>query len=398
MQLPAPTRARTATRRREIRMLVLDAITAIAAVILLAYATLEPPGLDESPKPVLVCWLAALVVGLPIAVRRLSPRVVLCFVLCAGSLVTATAVVSEGVVFIAYVPTALALYLVALRSPRIWSFAVLPICIFATAMMIFLFYSRAVEPQQRSDGFGEIAGIWLMLAVAWGLGTLIRWRRFLADRIVQERARDAVVDERLRIARELHDIVGHSMSLIAVKATVANHLADVRPEETRAALAIIEETSRNALGEIRKVLGILRSDTGSGAELVPVVGLSDVRELADRAESAGVEVDLVVRSVGPLPVAMELSIYRIVQEGLTNVISHAAPTHCRVDVDADELGVRIEVTDDGPRQPRTPARTSGGHGLIGINERVTMFGGTFAAGPRGEGGFRLSAHLPYEAS
>ncbi|GAA3163372.1 sensor histidine kinase [Nonomuraea salmonea] len=209
-----------------------------------------------------------------------------------------------------------------------------------------------------------------------------------------------MADERRRIARELHDVIGHSMSLIAVKATVANHVADARPQEARAALAIIEQTSRSTLAEIHRVLGLLRSDgdprlTQEETHL-PVPGVADLPGLADHARSAGVEVDLTVHEEAELPAAVAMSIYRIVQQALTNVITHAAPTHCSVSVHINPRETTIEVLDDGPRHGRPPRTGPGGHGLIGMRERVKLYGGTFSAGPRPEGGFRVAARLPYD--
>ncbi|MBG0831683.1 sensor histidine kinase [Planomonospora sp. ID67723] len=208
----------------------------------------------------------------------------------------------------------------------------------------------------------------------------------------------AVSDERRRIARELHDVIGHSMSLIAVKATVANHLAEARPQEVRAALAVIEQTSRSTLAEIHRVLDLLRSDGDPRQDRLPAPGMADLPELAVHARSAGIEVDLTVREEAALPPAVAMSVYRIVQQALTNVITHVGPTRCAVTVDVDGRQAAIEVVDDGPhhgRPPRAGRADQGGRGLIGVRERARMYGGTFSAGPRPEGGFHVSARLPY---
>ncbi|WP_449060712.1 sensor histidine kinase [Planomonospora algeriensis] len=236
----------------------------------------------------------------------------------------------------------------------------------------------------------------MLLSAAWAAGTVVRWKRETTARLVRHLAEAAVTDERRRIARELHDIIGHSMSLIAVKATVANHVADTRPQEVRAALAVIEQTSRSTLAEIHRVLDLLRSDGDSQQAPVPVPGMADLPGLADHARSAGIEVDLTVRQEAELPVAVAVSVYRIVQQALTNVVTHAGHTRCSVTVDADGREAAVEVVDDGPRHGRPPRAEHGGHGLIGMRERVRMYGGTFEAGPRPEGGFRVSARLPYD--
>jgi signal transduction histidine kinase len=241
------------------------------------------------------------------------------------------------------------------------------------------------------DAAGALAGLGftaLAVGAPWLLGLAVRERRAAAGRA----AAQAVSDERLRIARELHDIVAHSMSLIAVKAAIANHVADARPRETRDALRVIEATSRGALGQLRRAVGALR-DEGS---LAPAPGLGELPALAEQAASGGVDVRLDVRldvrGEAEVPEAVALSAYRIVQESLTNVVKHAAPARCEVVVSVGAAAVHIEVTDDG-RLPHTP--TGGGHGLIGIRERVAVYGGDFAAGPRSDGGFRVAVRLPY---
>ncbi|MBX6722289.1 MAG: sensor histidine kinase, partial [Dactylosporangium sp.] len=239
------------------------------------------------------------------------------------------------------------------------------------------------------------------LAGAWVAGLLVRSRRTANARLATEIAHAAAVEERLRISRELHDIIGHSLSLIAVKATVANHVADVRPEEARAALTVIEHTSRTTLTEIRRVLGALRSDTNQPHVDMPRAGLDALAELADRVTSTGLAVDLDMRSEmddgRPLPTAVGVSVYRIVQEALTNVVAHSAATRCRVVVHVGRREVTIEVTDPGPPRRTRPA-AEGGYGLIGMRERALLYGGTFQAGPDRDGGFRVSARLPYESA
>jgi signal transduction histidine kinase len=206
-----------------------------------------------------------------------------------------------------------------------------------------------------------------------------------------------VSEERLRIARELHDVVAHSMSLIAVKAGVANHVAASRPEEAADALRVIEDTSKQALTEMRRVLGVLRTDDAPRDELAPAPGLGNLPELAERAASAGVRVILDLRADPDLPTGVSLSGYRIVQEALTNVIRHAAPARCAVTVTARDGEVRIEVVDDGAGRGVPPAEHHPGHGLAGMRERALACGGEFTAGPHSGSGFRVNARLPYQA-
>ncbi len=173
------------------------------------------------------------------------------------------------------------------------------------------------------------------------------------------RACGAVLDERSRIARELHDIVAHSIGVIAVKAGVANHVMRAQPEEAENALRDIETTSRGALAEMRQLLGVLRAEPVELGAPPRVAGLPD---LAARAETAGVRVELTVDGVGALPEGLDLTVYRIVQEALTNVTKHAAPASCRVVINGDGREVRVEVTDDGTRV----SSGEGGHGLVGM--------------------------------
>ena len=214
-----------------------------------------------------------------------------------------------------------------------------------------------------------------------------------------------MADERLRIARELHDVITHSISLITVKASVANYLIDSRPDDVRDALTVIEDTGRRALTEMRRMLGVLRAGTDSAAPLpgdtgderLPAPGLADLAGLAGHAAEAGVHADLDVDPAPGLPDGVALAAYRIIQEALTNVVKHAAPTRCRVRVDRTARDVFIDVTDAGNIR-RTQHAAAGGHGFIGMRERVTLFGGEFTAGPGPGGGFRVTARLPLTAT
>jgi signal transduction histidine kinase len=243
-----------------------------------------------------------------------------------------------------------------------------------------------------------VAGlVLLVIGGAWGMGFTVRGRRTEAARELRRRSERALDEERLRIARELHDIVSHNLSLIAVKAGVAGHVAEADPREARAALKVIEETSRSALVEMRRTLGVLRT---VGAPLGPVPDLDGLDSLAAEAHRAGVDVDLTVHATEGLAEGTQLTIYRIVQEALTNAVRHAAPTNCQVRVEADAREIRIDIADEGP--PSTPGQIvrelPGGHGLLGMRERAMMYGGTFEAGPRPEGGFAVSVRLPAEGN
>jgi signal transduction histidine kinase len=246
-----------------------------------------------------------------------------------------------------------------------------------------------------------------VIAVAWVLGRFVGDRQIYAARLEErtaelERAREelarrAVVEERLRLARELHDVVAHAMSVIAVQSGVGAHVAASRPEEVGKALAAIEATSRGALEELRRLLGVLRQDNESQASLTPVPGLANLESLLAEVGKAGLAVRVRVEGAPlQLPAGVDLSAYRIVQEALTNVVKHAGPAHAQVTIGFRDQEVTVEVTDDGRGAvpPAGDGRMGTGHGLIGMRERVAAFGGDLQVGPRPGGGFRVAARLP----
>jgi signal transduction histidine kinase len=249
-----------------------------------------------------------------------------------------------------------------------------------------------------------------LLAAAWLLGQFAHNYRAYAARLEErttelEQARDelarrAVVEERLRLARELHDVVAHAMSVIAVQSGVGAHVADTNPQEAAKALAAIEATSRAALEELRRLLGVLRQEDEPQGALAPVPGLADLDSLLAEVGKAGLAVKLQINGTRPpLPAGVDLSAYRIVQEALTNVVKHAGPAHAQVVVGYRDQDVTLEVIDDG-RGAVTSAsdgRVGTGHGLIGMRERVQVFGGDLQTGPRPGGGFRVAARLPLAA-
>ena len=213
-------------------------------------------------------------------------------------------------------------------------------------------------------------------------------------------ARQAVTEERLRLARELHDVVAHAMSVIAVQSGVGAHVADSRPGEVGKALAAIEATSRAALTELRRLLGVLRQDGEPQASLTPAPGLANLEGLLAEVAEAGLAVRLRVEGApSPLPAGVDLSAYRIVQEALTNVVKHAGPAHAQVTIRYRDQEVAVEVIDDGPGVAAVAAdgRRGTGHGLIGMVERVAAFGGDLEVGPRPGGGSGVAARLPLAA-
>jgi signal transduction histidine kinase len=205
----------------------------------------------------------------------------------------------------------------------------------------------------------------------------------------------AAAQERLRIAQELHDVIGHSLGVIAVQAGVGMHVIDAAPDEAKRALEHISRTSRSSLAEIRRLLGLVRAGDGPTAPYAPTPGLADLARLVDDVTGTGLAVDL---SMAPdardLPPGVELAAYRIVQEALTNARKHAGATRATVRL-AVERGVLCVAVDDDGTGP-ADGTAAGGHGLIGMRERVAVYGGSLQVGPNAGGGCRVAATLPFQ--
>ncbi|MFC8828349.1 sensor histidine kinase [Streptomyces sp. NPDC057137] len=240
----------------------------------------------------------------------------------------------------------------------------------------------------------------LALVAAWMIGLSIRERREHAVVQRTQAAAQAVAAERLRIARELHDMIAHSIGVIAIQAGVGSRVIGTQPDEARKALVSIEATSRETLAGLRRTLGTLRrTEPVPGAEPVsldPAPGLADVERLAaSTSAGAGVRVELRWRGVRrAIPADIDLSAYRIVQEAVTNVVRHAGTRSCRVTVEYGAEEVSVEVVDDGCGCEPADIDRAGGWGLVGMRERVGLLDGRLTAGPRAEGGFRVAAWLP----
>jgi signal transduction histidine kinase len=224
--------------------------------------------------------------------------------------------------------------------------------------------------------------------------TLLEERSVVLEREREERARAAVAEERTRIARELHDVVAHAISVIVLQARGGRRLLSQDPDETRRALDTIERTGSQALGEMRRLLGMLRADDEQLA-LAPQPSLSALDVLAREVTRAGLPVEVLIEGEpAELPAGVDLSAFRIVQEALTNALKHAGPARARVLVRYGDGELEIEVVDDGSAVGNGEGT---GHGLLGIRERVTVYGGTFEAGRRTVGGYAVRARLPYAA-
>lgn len=225
----------------------------------------------------------------------------------------------------------------------------------------------------------------------------IRERAERAERTREEEARRRVAEERLRIARDLHDVVAHHIALVNVQAGVASHVMDKRPDLAKEALAHVREASRSALNELRATVGLLRQSGDPEAPTEPAPGLAHIDGLLDTFRNAGLPVEFAAAErAEPLPAAVDLAAYRIIQEALTNVRKHAgAGAHAEVSVVRVGGTVEVTVLDDG-KGTGEPA-DGGGHGLLGMRERVTALGGALSAGPRYGGGFRAQAILPVKS-
>jgi signal transduction histidine kinase len=336
--------------------------------------------------------LSAAVVG-PVALwwRRRSPKAVAAAVVATGA-----ALWASGVPPIGHGPAVVvAVYTLGAMLPR------------RTSLAAAGFVLAAVAVHQVAtwwvDG-SSFAGNVVIIAGSWWLGDAARRRRDEAaaharraeelDAARDELARRAVAEERLRIARELHDVVAHAMSVVAVQAGTGRVAFDREPELARASLARIETLSREAMAEMRRLLAVLRPDDDAAGR-APVASLQDLARLVASSRAAGVEVD--VRITGEprrLPNGVDVAAFRIVQESLTNVARHAEAHRAEVSICYGDEAIVIEVDDDGP------ARAGDGQpgvGIVGMRERAAACGGTLAAGRRPDGGFQVLARLPTSA-
>ena len=250
-------------------------------------------------------------------------------------------------------------------------------------------------------GAGNFLFSAVVFTISWSLGfglgrkfdeaERVKERLASAERERVERARLAVTEERTRIARELHDVVGHSVSVMTVQASAARRLLRPHQIKEREALMVVEQTGREALAEMRKMVGVLRRPEEAPA-LAPQPSLEHLDKLIARTEERGLPVELQIEGrVEPLPAGIDLTAYRLVQEGLTNAIKHARAQHAKVLVRYGDGHVELTVTDDGMGDG---GGESGGNGLVGMRERVSVYGGVLEAGPLAEGGYQLRARLP----
>jgi signal transduction histidine kinase len=358
-----------------------------------------------------VALLAVAIVAVAVALRRRNPILMLNLLL-AGSAVIALAWgqiafqpgAPKSVFVVFFLPVAYVLYLVAATYERTTQ---------AVRAVATVVVALAVDQVLLTLGGGWTPLVWNALLpvvpgliITWSVGYIVRQRRRYAIGLQTEAASKAVAEERLRIARELHDVVAHSMSVIAVQAGYGQYVIDTQPADARSALGAIQTTSREALEEMRRMLGVLRqAEPSPTAPLYPAPGLADLERLADRTRGAGVEVTVRREGIArQLPASIDMSAYRIVQEALTNVVKHARASACQVLLRFTDAELILEVTDGGAGVPVLVGagdwspQASGGHGIIGMRERLALVGGQLAAGPLPGYGFQVRARIPLPPS
>jgi signal transduction histidine kinase len=372
-----------------------DAVLAIVVFLVALFVKSEGPNDDlaiRSPKEVSIAGLLVLAVASgALYWRRSRPLFVLGVTLSASALsygLTSLGSVGAAELELVGVAMLVALYGVGrYATDDRWS------QIGLGGVFAVIALSATVEGVTPVEiGFGFVVAF-----VVWYLGRRLRLRSERASELEREQAaeaRRAIAEERTRIARELHDVVAHRVSLMTVQAGAAKTVAADDLESALQAMDAVEEAGRQALSELRHLLDVLRPET-EVAGLGPQPGLGDVPRLVVQFEEAGLDVSITMDGAPPdLPARVDLSAYRIVQEALTNVLKHAGPTaRTEVRISTDNHSVAIEVLDDGHGDTILPGA---GQGIVGMRERAQLLGGSLDAGPRPEGGFQVVAHLPIE--
>jgi signal transduction histidine kinase len=351
--------------------------------------------------PVMGC-----VIGVSAGLLRRRPRWALAVVL-AGALSAAMLPAGRWGTIVLVVLTGMAGFevcLLAATRPRRFSLAA-AIVVFGVLAICWVSGAR-VRLDRLMSGPG--IPVWLVIVpttvvIAWLIGHSIRQAHVHAEQLRAQADAQAATAERLRIARELHDMVAHSIGIIAIQAGMGSRVIATQPAEAGNALAAIEATSRQTLAGLRQMLGALRRAeprTGSWpAPAHPAPGLAGLGRLAADTLDAGVRVDVQWRGDRrPLPAEVDLSAFRIVQEAVTNVIRHAGTRHCQVSIDCHDEELSIEVTDDGRGAGNAGSTAPAGYGITGMRERAGLLGGQLTAGPRPGGGFRVAARLPLPAA
>jgi signal transduction histidine kinase len=386
------TESRTRWNRDVALAAALAALAALNGIVLVAPSSTFPP----PPWPFIVVW--AILLAAPLVLRRRYPLTVLVVMTLHFPFYWAVGQVHE---IASWLALGVAVYSAGAYGDRrrsVWvaagCLALLTLGGAVTAVLFTPLDVPAVVAVTISNSLPFVLG--------WSLGIIVRrlreYRSTLEeqnrqlDRQREADARRAVLEERVRIARELHDVVAHHVSVMGVQAGVARRLFHRRPEDAVEAIAAVETGSRQAIAELQQLVGVLRRQE-DGDDLAPQPSLGQLPDLVAHMRRAGLPVELTIEGPArPLPAGVELSAYRIVQEALTNTLKHAGPAHTGVVVRYRDQGVEVEVVDDG-QGPRGGNGQPGGKGLLGMRERVTVHGGRLEAGPRADGGFRVHAVL-----
>ncbi len=369
------------TRERQRLKTAADVALPFLVALFLFGTVDESPGISETGR--IIGMVAAVVQGAALWWRRSHPQIVTVIALAGGYVIWNVA--PDGIIPVAGLVAVFTL--AANRVPRI--------SLLGLAGLVAI---TALNFRTASDE--EATFVMVFPFVAWVLGEASR-------RAVADASRRAVAEERARIARELHDVIAHSVSVIVIQAAAADDVFDEHPDQAREALRSIEGAGREALAELRRLLAAVRPDDGDGDgdPLRPLPGLDRLDELAGSMRAAGLDVtvDRAGLDAAPLPAGVDLSAYRIVQEALTNTLRHAAASRADVSVRSADGLLELDIRDDG-RGPGagTSAGVGGagsgaGRGIAGMRERAAMLGGTLDAGPLPGGGFRVHARLPLEA-
>ncbi|HZL47783.1 MAG TPA: sensor histidine kinase [Solirubrobacteraceae bacterium] len=373
-----------------------EALLAVALGMLLVVVRMfEAHGLQRAAW---VGYLLTFLAGLMVAGRRRLPLAVFAATLTIALVVIAVASPTGAI----SLPVVIAVFALAQVEQRRRAVLLTVIAGLALALTRGLFQYRGWSDARTAV---EPALVLAALFLGWSISgrkayiAEIEARAAQAERTREEEARRRVDAERLRIARELHDVLAHSIATINLQAGVAAHVLHERPEHGAEALRTIKATSKEALRELRGILGVLR-DVGESEPREPTPGLSQLDRLIHATCRAGVPTQLTIsgrrRSVSG---TVDLAAYRIVQESLTNVLRHSRGTNARVEISYDEAGMTISVDDDGRGTTGMPTGMNGdgaspGHGILGMRERAHALGGEVEAGPRLDGGFRVCARLP----
>jgi signal transduction histidine kinase len=351
------------------------------------------PSLNSHPDPAAqyTAWPVTVLTTLPLAARRRYPLLTFVVVVCAAQFVRENA---TWITLLAYVLAAYS----AIAYSRYRAQAM--------AGLVLASVLAGVAFRHADSALPGWSGPFFVLLVAGVLASFVRFwqrrlkasqRRFTELQQAQEEAtRRAVEEERARIAAELHDVVTHNVSVMVIQTGAARKVMDAEPELSKQAMLEVEASGRAAMSELRHVMGLLSaSDDERPDGLEPQPGLEQLDALVERVRAAGMTVSVAVSPPpGPLPPGVELTAYRVVQEGLTNTIKHASGAAASVTIGHDGDRLEIEVTDTGG-EPGAGTRTGDGRGLIGLRERLAVYGGTLEAGPRIGGGYRIRARVPW---